>query len=91
MAMTDCIELWIYDATRFPSIDNSTNPDIYDRQDPLLPPHMQIILIEALQEQHVLGWMNLLRGYISSKWITLASSNMVNAAAQLQISEDDVV
>lgn len=87
MAMTDCIEQWLYDTTRSPSIATSNNPAIYDRQDPILPPHMQNILHEAIHEQYTIGWMNLFRGYISSKWFKLAASHMVNAEAPLQPSE----
>jgi hypothetical protein len=87
MAMTDCIEQWICDPTKSPSSENSVNPTIHDRKEPLLPRHMETILNEAIQEQNKLGWMNLLRGYISNKWIILASSHMMNDDALLQKSE----
>ena len=46
-----------------------------------------ILLLARIQEQSVLGWMNLLHGYITSKWKILASSHMMNSSAPLQKSE----
>ena len=68
-AMTDCIEQWIYDPTKNPSIDDSTNPAIQNQKESMLPLHMESMMLKAIHEQNKLGWMNLLRGYISNKWI----------------------
>ena len=86
-AMTDCIEQWIYDPTKTPSIDDSTNPAIQNQKESMLPPHMESMMLEAIHEQNKLGWMNLLRGYISNKWIIIASSHMMNDEAHLQKSD----
>jgi hypothetical protein len=87
LAMTDCIDQWIHDPTRSPSFDNFANPLTQNSPDPLLPTHMQDILCEAIREQNEIGWMNLLRGYISRQWIVLASSHMLNDQTKLQQQE----
>jgi hypothetical protein len=47
----------------------------------MFPPYMMSILCEAIAEQTEIGWVNLLRGYFSTKWRDLASRNMANQDA----------
>ena len=78
--MTDCIEQWLTEPHRNPGIDFPTNPKLYPYTDHL-EPHMITILQDALDEQHRIGWINAIRGFLSKKWKLLASTHMDNKNA----------
>ena len=81
--LTDCIEQWIYDPTSNPSMDSVSTPTL-GHYSKLLPTHMMEGLYEAIQEQNEIGWMNLFRGYFSTKWRQLASTHTTNPDAAQQ-------
>ena len=72
--ISDCLQQWLKAPERVPTQRNN-NP--YSNL--FLPSHMQVILAKAIIEQSAIGWANLLRGYLSSQWKTLASSHMLNS------------
>jgi hypothetical protein len=81
--LTDCIEQWVINPARIPSIANILSNPTVSEQDPL-PPHFVAMLQVAIQEQTVIGWVALLQGYISKQWRQMASSHMLNAEAPAQ-------
>jgi hypothetical protein len=78
--MTDCIEQWLYDPNESPSATDVACPTLA-QYNTMFPPYMMSILCEAIAEQTEIGWVNLLRGYFSTKWRDLASRNMANQDA----------
>jgi hypothetical protein len=45
------------------------------------------ILRQAMEEQILIGWINALRGFFSTKWRVLAESHMTNQDTPLQPQE----
>jgi hypothetical protein len=78
--MTDCIEQWLHNPTGTPSANDVACPTLAP-YDTLLPNHMMDTLREAITEQTEIGWENLFRGFISSKWRDMASQHMLNPEA----------
>jgi hypothetical protein len=78
--MTDCIEQWLMDPNKYPGIDTPTNPNLEPYTNHLKT-RMMTILQEALAEQHSIGWLNAIWGFLSKKWQLLASTRMKNLNA----------
>ena len=41
------------------------------------PPHFQLATQEATKQQHAIGWLHLLQGYMAMAWLTLASTSPI--------------
>ena len=83
--MTDCIKQWLLDPNQYPSVMSPVNPNL-DPYTNHVGIHMMAILQAALEEQHGIGWLNAIRGFLSKKWQLLASTHTdnINAPANIQ-------
>jgi hypothetical protein len=68
--MTDCIEQWLMDPNKYPGINTPTNPTLEPYTNHLIT-HMMTILQEALEEQHSIGWLNAIWGFLSKEMETV--------------------
>ena len=80
--MTDCIEQWLHNPQAPPLSTEVACPTL-PQYNTLLPNHMMATLRAAISEQTDIGWVNLFRGYFSTKWRVLASTNMTHPDAPM--------
>ena len=71
----DFIDQWLSDPAQPPSLTPRKNPYL---RNPYLrhenyPIDYLTLIHSALTEQHAIGWLNMLKGFLSSKWHQLAS------------------
>ena len=69
----DIFEQWLVHPEHIPCLANRLNPFL--RQDQFPDDYSRLIQL-ALAEQQVIGWINMCRGFLSTKWYHLASSHI---------------
>jgi hypothetical protein len=72
----DILEQWLANPEQTPSLDHRLNPFLRHECFPISYIHL---VNEALQEQGKIGWLNMLRGFLSIKWRQLASTYIIDA------------
>jgi hypothetical protein len=83
---TDCLEQWLLDPESQPCISAAVSPTTVLNTQPI-PLHMLQMIQTALTKQSAIGWMNIFRGFFSTKWLEIASSHMISPEAAPQNSE----
>jgi hypothetical protein len=68
----DVAEQWLENPDQSPCLSTRLNPFLRPEY---FPDEYVKLIQSALEEQQVIGWINMFRGYLSSKWYQLASSH----------------
>jgi hypothetical protein len=85
--MSSCLEQWLSDPKTSPSIRHFLPTQPLNPYRDNYPSHIITILQQALDEQSKIGWINAIRGFLSTKWRQLAASHMSNPEALPQEQE----
>jgi hypothetical protein len=72
----DILEQWLVNPEQNPSLDHRLNPFLRHE---CFPISYTNLVNEALQEQGKIGWLNMLRGFLTTKWRQLASTHIIDS------------
>jgi len=81
----DIVDQWLDDHITKPHPNNCRDPTLL--YDALHQDYIQMIH-EAIHDQEEIGWLNLLRGFLSKTWTTVASTYFQNSRVAIQTRDD---